>query len=209
MSNKCIMIDLETTGISPDTEDLLQIGMLEMTFVENHWVGGRTLNIMQHSNREPETAFARKHMVEMYKRANETPYITPQLIRAQIINFAQTCSMAPPDIKFMGWNAGIFDIPFLVAKGILEPSVYKQVGDKEIRVGDFHYRIYDITGALEFMKNLLGTDSIDDIKKMFEHLEGRHIAELPAGKAHDAIYDCVSQMNFLNDLLLLAKQTWA
>ncbi len=204
--NKLIMVDIETTGIDPKKEDLLQVGLLQMSFVDGYWVGGTRLSIQVHSDRQPTTVFAKEHMVDLYKLSNEAPYISAKEIREQIIEFAKSFDMRPPNIKFAGWNAGIFDVPFLVEKGILEPSVYEQRDGKEIRVGDFHYRIYDITGALEFVKNIYQTESLDDIKAKFDVLTDRRHAALPEGKKHDALYDCVNQMNTLNDLLGLMRK---
>ena len=204
--NKYIMLDIESTGIIPEKEDLLQVGLLEVTFIDDRWIDGRRRLIQVHSDRQPESAFAKEHMVEIYKKSNSNNALLLEEVRGEIIDFAAEFDMKPPNLHFMGWNAGMFDVPFLVSKGALIASAYEQLPNgKEKRIGDFHYRVYDIQGAIQFTMNVMNLASIDEMKKKFDTLSGRTNAPLPEGQKHDALYDCVSQMNFLNDMLLLVK----
>jgi DNA polymerase III epsilon subunit-like protein len=203
-----IMLDIETTGIDPACEDLLQIGMVQMVWDEDHWtLGEHGLNLLQFSNRAPVTEFAKMHHKDLYARCNSVVRRHPQELRRDILAFAAQCGLYPPDLKFAGWNASIFDVPFLVAKGVLESSSYRQEDAAEVRTGDFDYHIYDVQSVLQFVKNLWNTASKDKITNLINQLpiQGRHQIPLPDAKDHDALYDCVKQINFLNDLLALIK----
>lgn len=202
---KHFMIDIESTGVNPETDDLLQIGVLECTFDGKFWVPGRTLEIIQHTDRKPESSFAKEHMAELYEVCNRAPKWEPENIRWMLLKFFRDCGAEPPDVYFMGWNASNFDIPFLIHKKCLQPSYYEIGPDgKDLRKGDFHYRIYELGGAIALISNVypkvLRQDLIKDAKS-------RDIGQYPAdGKAHDAIFDCYSQLRILNGLIILAKE---
>lgn len=107
----------------------------------------------------------------------------------------------------MGWNAAIFDLPFLVEKSILWPPGYETVDGKDNRTGDFHYHVYDLAGASDLFGNILNENSTKKIQEMIAGLDEYPKIELPVGgKEHDAIYDCLSQINFLNGMLRYFKR---
>src|ERR1041384_482286 len=110
---KHFMIDIETTGIDPTKEDLLQIGVLELTFSGSYWLPGRSLEITQHSGRKPGSEFAKKHMTALYERCNKAEWRSPESIRAELLEFFGACGEKAPNIYAMGWNASNFDLPFL------------------------------------------------------------------------------------------------
>jgi hypothetical protein len=207
MTEKMLMLDIETTGIDPACEDLLQIGMLEMIWEKDHWRDGKSVCLYQFSNRAPISDFAREHQRDIYTACNGTIPVRPDEMRKRVLQFAEACGFNPPNLKFAGWNAAGFDIPFLVAKEILRPSKYKLAGGQEHRVGDFHYRIYDLQSALKFTMDLFDTDSKDKITELIKTLPENSIyhAAFPTGAAHDGLWDCANQLNFLNDLLALVR----
>lgn len=199
------MLDIETTGIDPTSEDLLQIGVLEADFVNGSWVPGRSLVLYQHTSRSPGSEFAKKHMAELYKECNSRPYVPQRVLRQQLLEFFRECGIAKGiDTYLMGWNASNFDVPFLVNKGVLAPSRYEIGPDgKDVFVGDFHYRIYEMGGAVSLVANVLNRN---DRKRLLEEAEawGEEVS-LPAGKEHDALYDCYKQLRILNGLIRMAR----
>lgn len=200
---KHFMIDIETTGIDPTKEDLLQVGALEVDFKDGYWQPGRSIEIMLHSGAQPTTAFAKKHMAALYARCNQAPFIANAEVRDQLLAFFRECGSNPPDVYLMGWNASNFDVPFLTHDRVLVQSTYQQNADgTETRVGDFHYRIYELGGAVSLAQNALGFGM--DRAGLLSH--ARDIApftHLPEGKEHDALYDCYSQLRLLNGLIKL------
>lgn len=201
---KHFMLDIESTGIDSIKEDLLQIGILEATFDGNKWVPGRTLEIIQHTDKKPESAFAREHMAKLYEVCNRAPKWEAENIRWMILDFFAKCGATPPEVYLMGWNASNFDVPFLVDKGCLVPSRYETQADgSDKMVGDFHYRIYELGGAISLIQNKFPKRARKDL---LEEAESRDQSfALPEGKQHDALYDCYSQLKTLNGLIAMAK----
>src|SRR5690606_39907279 len=94
--------------------------------------------------------------------------------------------------------------PFLVAKGCLHPSKYETGPDgKDVRVGDFHYRIYELGGAVSLAQNVLGYSDRQALTEAAR--EAYPELELPEGKEHDAIYDCYRQLRMLNGLIRMTR----
>jgi hypothetical protein len=204
---KHFMIDIETTGIDPAKEDLLQVGVLELDFKEGYWWPGKSLEITQHTGRQPVTAFAKKHMTALYEKCRNQPWLSPELFRENLLQFFRECGANPPDVYLMGWNASNFDIPFLMHHRVLVPSTYQQNADgTETRVGDFHYRIYELGGAVSLAQNVLGygEDRTGLLNVAKESMTETH---LPAGKEHDALYDCYAQVRLLNGLIRMMQKS--
>lgn len=201
---KHFMIDIETTGIDPKKEDLLQIGLLECDFDGSVWHPGRSLDIIQHTDRKPESAFAKEHMAALYEECNQAPAIDTEQIRSRLLNFFRECGSEPPMVYLMGWNASNFDVPFLVHKGVIEPSFYEIGPDgKDTMRGDFHYRIYELGGAISLIANKFPTEARNALITKAKALD-RRIA-MPEGKEHDALFDCYAQLKILNGLIAMAK----
>lgn len=191
---KQFMLDIETTGIDPQTEVVLQIAVIEMSFTKHgFWEKGRTFEIYQHTPRQPETDFAKTHMQEIYAHCNKAPEIPISKVREQLLQFFRDCGAEPPNVYICGWNVGIFDLPFLAHHGYLVPAKY----DNGVLKGDCHYRTYEISGVLQFTANLRGKVEVNPIIK-----EAEKQFPLPAeGNRHNAMYDCERQINILNGLL--------
>lgn len=207
MSEKMFMLDIETTGIQWDQNELLEVGILEMTFRDGFWEPGRTFNRPQFSDREPESEFAKEHMADLYARCNQTQPTEVSKFRALINKFFQDCGVSGcKEVYLCGWNASNFDVPFLVHHGYLKETGYETGPDgKDIQTGDFHYRIYEIAGAIQLASDVTG---IRDREVLLEKAEATdQIVTLPEGKDHDAIYDCYSQLKVLNGLIGLLRKS--
>lgn len=194
--NKLFMLDIETTGIDPHKEEVLQIALIEMNFLGGFWEKGKTFNFFQHTDRKPTTKFALEHMQEIYEKCNKAPFLEPQKVRELIIDFCRECGSEPPNIFFTGWNAGIFDIPFLAHHGYL--SVAKYENDK--LTGDCHYRVYELSGALNLVANVRGNNEINSVLK-----EAQKMSPKLEGNRHDALFDCERQMHILNALIKMMR----
>lgn len=204
---KHFMLDIESTGIDWHTEDLLQVGILEVTWQGRQWEPGRSLEFIQHSPRKPESEFAKQHMTDMYRRCNEAQSMPVEIARDRIINFFHECGAGGVENTYlMGWNASNFDIPFLVHKGYLQSSRYVTGEDgKDRQVGDFHYRVYEIGGAVSLVQNVLNVRDRAGVITAARASFPVPADKMPAGKEHDALYDCYSQLALLNGLIALAR----
>lgn len=202
---KHFMIDIETTGTEPLSEDLLQIGLLEVDYQEGYWRPGRSLEITQHSGRKPESIFAKENMVDLYEKCNKQHWISPIKIREQLLSFISDCGSKSPEVYLMGWNASNFDVPFLIHHRCLVPSSYAPAPNgKEMMVGDFHYRIYEIGGAISIIQNTLDYEDRKELVELAEKV-GKTIITIPEGKKHTALYDCYLQTQLLNGLISITR----
>ena len=213
------MIDIETTGVNKETDDVLEIGIVPIELNdEGYWEVElelarhelRQLHLILHNKRQPENLFAKEHMSELYKKCNDKPEgMNYMWAKDQIRDFIHGNTRDDNEPKFfMGWNASNFDCEFLIKKGILDGSRYVEVDGKDTIQGDIHYRIYEQTGALNLLLNstgfskktlfALGNDLIPEDVKL----------DLPKGKKHDALYDCYSQINMMNGMIALYKRGW-
>jgi uncharacterized protein YprB with RNaseH-like and TPR domain len=196
--DKLFMLDIETTGVDPLQEEVLQIAMLEMNFDGEFWQKGKTFNFFQNTLREPTTKFAKDHMQEIYAKCRMAPLVKPEEVRQKIISFCRECGAEPPNIFFCGWNAGIFDLPFLSHHGYIQPAKY--INDK--LVGDCHYRIYELSGALQLLANIRGSNEVNPLIK-----ESHKLVPPPKeGARHDALFDCERQLTILNGLIKMGRE---
>ncbi len=194
--NKLFMLDIETTGINPVGEEVLQIALMEMNFLGGLWEKGKVYNFFQHTDRQPTTKFAQDHMKEIYARCQQAPRVEPAEIRRQILAFCRECGADAPNIFFAGWNAGIFDIPFLAHHGYIVPAKY----ENDQLVGDCHYRVYEINGALQLVANVRGHNEINSVLK-----EAQKLSPKVEGSRHDALHDCERQIHILNSLVKMVR----
>lgn len=190
------MIDIETTGVDPLKEEVLQIAIVEMNFLGGYWEKGKYFNFIQHTDRKPTTKFALEHMKDLYAKCAAAPSVPAEKVRQSILTFCRECGADTPNIFFAGWNAGIFDIPFLAHHGYLVPAKY----ENDVLKGDCHYRIYEISGALQLVANIRGHNEINTVLK-----EAQKMSPKMEGNRHDALFDCERQMHMLNALIRMLR----
>lgn len=203
---KHFMIDIEATGIDPEHEELLSVGILEADWDGSQWIAGRCKEWFMRYEGEPTSQFAKEHMVELFRKCNTAPLLTVERLRWEILEFLRRCGTTGcEDTYFMGWNCSNFDLPFLIAKKVLQASRYETVDGKDKMVGDFHYRIYEMGGAVSLAQNARGEK---DRGKLLELARSLDCLPYPpkTGKKHDALYDCYAQLQLLNALIILAKR---
>jgi DNA polymerase III alpha subunit (gram-positive type) len=194
--NKLFMLDIETTGVDPKKDEVMQIALMEMNFLGGFWEKGKVFNFFQHTDRKPTTKFAMDHMKEIFAKCNAAPFVPASEVRQRILNFCTECGADAPNIFFAGWNAGIFDIPFLAHHGYIVPAKY----ENDQLVGDCHYRVYELSGALNLAANVRGTNEINAILK-----EAQKMGPRLEGNRHEAVFDCERQMHIMNALIRMLR----
>jgi hypothetical protein len=194
--NKLFMIDIETSSVDILTGEVLQIAIIEMNFLGGYWEKGKVFNFFQHTDLEPTSKFALEHMKELFDKCKKAAFVPPAEVRKQIVKFCTDCGAQAPNIFFAGWNAGIFDIPFLAHHGYLVPAKY----ENDQLVGDCHYRIYEISGAIQFVANVRGNNEINAVLK-----EAQKMSPKLDGAKHEAVFDCERQMHILNALIKMMR----
>lgn len=217
---KLFMIDIESTGVDQDNDDIIEIGIVQMMkgqdgfyFPERerhppqtreyHKFHDFDFHTFVHTGKEPQSKFAKEHMVDVYKKANATPAESTESIHGRVKEWLLSKgSEGAKNTYFCGWNASTFDLSFMVKKGYLQPSGY----DKDDNlIGDFHYRPYEISGAIELACDVLGY-SREVVLGMAKETKKKPEIELPEGKDHDALYDCYTQIDMLNGLIAITRK---
>lgn len=198
MSKQMFMIDIETTGVDPSSEDILQIACVEMKFDANGlWKAGAELNFFQHTDKKPENEFSKKYLKNLFQTCNQVDYTKPAEVRSILLDFFRSCGSREPNNFLCGWNAAFFDLPFLTHKQYLVSPKY--IEGKMI--GDFHYRIYDLNGVLNFLVNI---DKKVEINPLIKKVETMYLKR--EGEKHDALFDCYRQIDILNGLITMARE---
>jgi len=198
---KRFMIDIETTGVNRETDDIIEIAIVEMVPIDEMrpkvYRAGEQYHRVLHTDKRPEGKFAIENMSELYDKANlVNERLTPEEIREEINKFLYSCGgEGAKNTQLVGFNAGIFDVQFMFDKGYLIPSGYDEENNL---TGDVHYRIYDMTGVIEGLSDSYGLPR-KVIQGMAKHSTPYKLP-LPEGKDHDALYDCYKQINLLNGL---------
>lgn len=196
---KQFMLDIETTGIDPNTEVVLQIAAIEMNFSKKgFWEKGRKFEFYQHTDRHPVTEFAIAHMQDIYAHCNSVAATPVDQARQKLLDFFSDCGAKSPNVFICGWNVGIFDLPFLAHHGYLIPAKY----DEGVLVGDCHYRTYEISGAIQLVANLRGRTDVNPIIKEAE----KRFPAPSEGNRHNALFDCERQINILNGLIQMGHE---
>lgn len=199
---KHFMIDVESTNVDFEVDDILEIGIVEMDFVHGYWKPGREFHTFVHTDMSPRTEFAKREMVEVFKQAQATPLRKHEDIRSDIVSWFRSCGVKGHQVLFCGWNASNFDVPFMQAKGYLKKPGYETIDGKDVKVGDHHYRIYEMGGAIQLACDILQRP-YDSFK---EEIKTAYPMPMPDGKQHDAIYDCHMQIAMLNGLIKVMRE---
>lgn len=184
-----MMIDIETTGVSPINDDVLQIGILEcIKNSRGFYVPARSFNKILHFDDVVTDPWILKTHSTLLPLCRMAPYESPTEVRAQILAFFHQCDITEK-ANLMGLNAGMFDIPALVSHGFLKTE-------------DIHYRVYELTGAFNLAQDVLGLERRD---QLFKVANDACDWVAPSGTKHDAIYDCYSQLKALNGCIKLLQ----
>ncbi|NBO09756.1 MAG: hypothetical protein EBV30_10560 [Actinobacteria bacterium] len=204
MLNKHFMVDIETTGVNPITDEILQIALVEMNYDQNKlaWIPGRDWVFTQGSRKVPVGEFANKHMTHLYAKCNDLPFVAPETVRQKMLSFFQECGAQSPRIYFSGLNVVGFDLVFLTHHQYLSKNTRVVKDGKEEFRGDFHYRAFDLSGALVLAQSVVREADRNALIERCVNLGG-HV-DLPQGlKEHDALYDCYRQIKLANGLIKL------
>jgi oligoribonuclease (3'-5' exoribonuclease) len=189
---KHFMLDIETMGTDPTSDDVIQIGILELDEVDGFFIPGRAFSRTLFTSQKPKDEWIATNHKDLLEVCRRTPMTTAKQIRSEILSFFRTCGFVGA-APLMGLNLMSLDIPFLLAKGYLER-------------GDFHYRVYELRGSYNTARIALGLDD----KSFFERSAAAYPEiELPAGKKHEALYDCYSQLKTLNGSIRLLRRQLA
>jgi oligoribonuclease (3'-5' exoribonuclease) len=197
--NKLVMFDIETTGLDIDKEDILQVSYMLLEKKEDLWSPRASSTTWQHTDRQPESDFAKKYQTELYKRANEATPMTAEEVRKEALLTFRIWNLQPKDVVLTGLSIGNFDIPFVRRFNYLTAE-------------DHSHRIYDINSILSFAKDKLNlTDAQHSEFKTAMKKLGAAVSpwEMPQSvketKSHDALRDCYDQTHILNGLLTFFK----
>lgn len=200
--NSVIMIDIETTGVDKQKDDILQVGMVKCKVMENGHLtsNGETFCETIHSKRTPSDYFAKKYMSGLYERCNSTnTSYDYKYVSSLMKEFIHSDGEEPK--FFIGLNASGFDLPFCFEKGLLTPSSYVDTDDGQKIVGDVHYRVDEMTGLRLACEKVTGL-SWKTIGSLADDISGFIQDE---NKDHDALYDCHKQIKFHNALIDILK----
>lgn len=206
MNNQpCFMIDIETTSADKSKAQVLEIGIVACSWSKQGILLPKKkdpdYHTYLHYAGDPETNFAKEHQVELYALCNKTEPKDHELIREGILTFFKNHHAQTP-VTVLGLNAASFDMPILSKHGILKESVWVDNEEGQDLVGDYHYRVEDITGARMMAMRVTGMN--------YGPLTNAAMAlcpeiKLPEGKAHDALYDCYRQIVMYNGLIRLVR----
>jgi len=213
-----VMVDIETTGTNKETDDILEIAMVEITRNDKgFWVPtSRAFHRRVFSERQPENDFAKREMAALYAECNK---LDPLLDGQDAVTSGVKEFLHGPGWEleahfepkfFIGWNASNFDLEFLFKKDVMTPSYYvmDEKKGKEVLKGDAHYRVYEQTGAIEYLSDVTGLDRWTLLKVAETCIPKEYELELPKGKKHDALVDCYSQINMMNGLIALGRKAF-
>lgn len=201
---KMFMVDIESTGTDIHVDSILEIALLELTLTEGFWVPGRSYQTTVYCPLQPESEFAKKFMAAKYLASNNADINRSHSdIHEEMMTFINDCLgnpslFSPLMVTMCGANASGFDLPFLERTGILTKMTYQTVNGKDVPVGDFSYRVYEMTGAIEVMMDICG---FADRKLALTTVQESYKMDMPAGREHEALYDCYKQTKLLNGII--------
>lgn len=200
MNNKYFMIDIETMGTNFDRDDIIQIGILEVTKdPRGYYNPGRSYVQTLYTDQEPLNEWIRTNHADLLTICRKETFRSAPEVRAGILNFFRQCGVTEL-AQLMGLNAMGFDVPYLVNKKYL---VKPEQGEDNILRGDYHYRVFELSGVYTIGMDILGLDRKDFFKVANDACGW---IDLPKGKKHDALYDCYAQLKTLNGVIKLLKR---
>lgn len=199
---KMFMLDLETTNTTNfEEEDILQIGLLELNAnSEGFWVPGKSFSMDVHTDKKPRTNWDRENLGFLFARCANVEKKDATQIRQEVVDFIKSCGSTGM-ANLCGLNATILDVPFMAAKKYLHAPTRD---DQNQIHGDYHYRVYEMSGAISLAQDVLNIRERNSVIKaaLFAYPE----MELPPGQQHEALFDCYSQTRMLNGLIRLLRK---
>lgn len=187
---KHFMVDIETCGLDPSYDDVLQIGILEVNEVGDYYEPGHAFCRTLHTSQKPSEFIANMHR-DLLPICNRTPMAYPSAIRAEILQFFKTCGAGnDKPVSLMGQNLMSLDVPFLLAKALLMKH-------------DFHYRVFELMPIARVASKLLR----EDVATVYKMAAEACPEIQPTGKPHEALYDCYTQLRTLNGIIRLIRRT--
>lgn len=183
------MLDIETMGVDFDKHDIIQVGLLELNKTGRYYEPGRSYVQVLNTEQKSDDPWILKTHANLLPVSYRTPYEAPTVTRAKLLGFIRSCGV-DDKAMLMGVNIGSFDVPFCVRKGLLKRD-------------DYHYRLFELTGAYNLAQDVLNINRRDELFKV-AHEACPWI--VPQGEAHDALYDCYNQARTLNGIINLLKK---
>jgi oligoribonuclease len=186
MPERLIMLDCEMTGLDPKKDDVIQIAALKLEYVSGRYQVPADMNsedaefnIFLHTDLAPISEFARKYMVDVYRKANESR-IDYKMARALLDEWlgpwrgkVSPCGDCVPT-----------DILFLYMKDVIDLSHYD--GDTPVD-GSMHYEYFDMNAIKAVARQKVGRKFDRDVERL-------------AGD-HDALIDCRNQLTEMNAII--------
>jgi oligoribonuclease (3'-5' exoribonuclease) len=187
---KQFMIDIETMGLDPRADDVLQIGIVELVKGGDIYRPGKTFQLTLFTEQEPKNEWIRENHKDLLVLCKEKgSFLPPELVREYILRFFRECGVTDKPV-LVGLNLMSLDVPFLVEKGYLKKE-------------DFHYRVNELTGAINQAVDVLNVDRETLFVKANDAVPE---IVLPMGKKHEALYDCFSQLKLMNGMIRLLRR---
>lgn len=222
------MVDIETTGVSKETDDILELAVLELQWPREHslfWVPASFYQTYIYTDRQPENAFARREMQELYDHCNSLdPSLNYGSCREGLISYFDGIGVKRPfGVQFMGNAAANFDVPFMIEKDVIKGCYYEQDPKdptKEHPRGDCHYRVHDQQGGIDLATKVTGIQCRSELSTLCRKY-GRQVIDCAEfekdalnqcygstlkAKAHRALFDCFDQMHMENGLIQFLRR---
>lgn len=182
------MLDIETMGLDPVVDDVIEIGILEVNEVNGYYQPGRTYNRVLFTSQKPKDTWIANTHKELLEISRRTPMVDTSTVRKEILAFFKECGVSKTP-ELMGLNLMSLDVPFLIAKGILKER------------GDYHYRICELRGSYVFAASALKLN----LDTLFKKAQDAYPEIQYDNKAHRALPDCYNQLKTLNGMLRLVR----
>lgn len=192
--HEMIMLDIETTGLDKEKDDVIQIAALKLVKNEDGlFIPGEFFVQVLPTIRPPADVLKDDPVYgELYAKARELGNFgdaNAPTVRAALTGFLGQKAL------LMGVNVLTFDLRFLEKKGFLLES-------------DYHYQVSDITGVIEYVLRVLqlppDRKTRDRIKANAKEL-GRRVHPMPPGGPHDGLWDCYDQTCEMNGYILAGR----
>jgi len=186
MPERLVMLDCEMTGLDPKKDDIIQLTALKLEWNGKAYArpdyfddDESTLNLFIHTDLAPTSDFARKHLTEIYRKANESK-IDYKMARSLLEQWLGTwkgkvspCGDCVPT-----------DVLFLYMKNVIDLSHYD--GDTPVD-GTFHFEFFEMNSLKAVARQKAGR-KVD-----------RDVPRLPGD--HDALVDCKNQLAEMNAII--------